>query len=198
MATNALYLVCDMINDLVHADGPSKKTYGPELARRKTVENTATAIAKARAAGAKIGYVRVGFSPDYRECPPNSRLFQGAKKAGMFKLGTWGTEVHPLLAPQAEDFDIVKHRVSPFYATSLGVILRANSIQRLYVSGVSSSGAVLSAAKDGHDRGYDIFVLDDCCCALTEEQHQAVIEQVKRMTTVTTSAQVTFNEEFQL
>ena len=88
MATNALYLVCDMINDLVHADGPSKKTYGPELARRKAVENTATAIAKARAAGAKIGYVRVGFSPDYRECPPNSRLFQGAKKAGMFKLGT--------------------------------------------------------------------------------------------------------------
>ena len=34
--------------------------------------------------------------------------------------------------------------------------------------------------------------------ALTEEQHQAVIDQVKRMTTVTTSAQVTFNEEFQL
>ena len=196
MATNALYLVCDMINDLVHADGPSKKTYGPELARRKTVENTAAAIATARAADAKIGYVRVGFSPDYRECPPNSRLFQGAKKAGMFKLGTWGTEVHPLLAPQAGDFDIVKHRVSPFYATSLDVILRANGIQRLYVSGVSSSGAVLSAAKDGHDRGYDIFVLDDCCCALTEEQHQAVIEQVKRMTTVTTSAQVTFKEEF--
>ena len=35
MATNALYLVCDMINDLVHADGPSKKSYGGELARRK-------------------------------------------------------------------------------------------------------------------------------------------------------------------
>ena len=48
-----------------------------------------------------IGYVRVGFSADYRECPPNSRLFQGAKKNGLFKLGTWGTEVHPLLAPQA-------------------------------------------------------------------------------------------------
>ncbi len=198
MASNALYLVCDMINDLVHADGPSKKTYAPELARRKTIENTATALAKARSAGAKIGYVRVGFSSDYRECPPNSRLFQGAKKAGMFKLGTWGTEVHPLLKPEPQDFDIVKHRVSPFYATSLDVILKTNGIQRLYVSGVSSSGAVLSAAKDAHDRGYDVFVLDDCCCALTEEQHQAVIEQVKRMTTVTTAAQVTFNEEFQL
>ena len=35
MASNAMYLVCDMLNDLVHDDGPSKKTYGPELARRK-------------------------------------------------------------------------------------------------------------------------------------------------------------------
>ncbi len=195
-AGNALFLVCDMINDLVHEDGPSNKTYGPEIARRKLIANTAGALKRARAAGARIGYVRVGFSADYRECPPNSRLFQGAKRAGMFKLGTWGTEVHPALAPQAGDFDIIKHRVSPFYATSLEAILRANQIQRLYVSGVSSSGAVLSAAKDGHDRGYDVFVLDDCCCALTEEQHQAVIDQVKRMTTVLTSAEVTFNEEF--
>src|SRR5215213_8128464 len=136
MAVNALFLVCDMLNDLVHADGPSKKTYGPELARRKTIENTATAIAKARAAGVKIGYVRVGFSPDYRECPPPSRIFQGAKKAGLFKLGEWGTEVHPLLAPQPGDFDIVKHRVSPFYATALEAILRSSDIRRLYVCGV--------------------------------------------------------------
>jgi nicotinamidase-related amidase len=198
MASNAMYLVCDMLNDLVHEDGPSKKTYGPELARRNTVANTAEAIRKAREAGVKIGYVRIGFSADYRECPPNSRIFQGAKKAGMFKLGGWGTEVHPALAPQPGDFDIIKHRVSPFYATSLEAILQAQQIKRLYVSGVSSSGAVLSAAKDGHDRGYDVFVLDDCCCALNESQHQAVIDQVKRMTTVLTAAEVTFKEEFVL
>ena len=198
MASNAMYLVCDMLNDLVHEDGPSKKTYGPELARRNTVANTAEAIRKAREAGVKIGYVRIGFSADYRECPPNSRIFQGAKKAGMFKLGGWGTEVHPALAPQPGDFDIIKHRVSPFYATALEAILQAQQIKRLYVSGVSSSGAVLSAAKDGHDRGYDVFVLDDCCCALNEPQHQAVIDQVKRMTTVLTAAEVTFKEEFAL
>ena len=196
MAGNAMYLVCDMINDLVHEEGPNgKKGYGPELARRKTIANTVEALRKARAAGVKIGYVRVGFSPDYRECPPNSRLFQGAKKAGLFKLGAWGTEVHPALAPQPGDFDIVKHRVSPFYATGLEAILRANHIQRLYISGVSTSGAVLSAAKDGHDRDYDVFVIDDCCCALNEEQHRAVIDQMQRMTTILTAEQVTFAEE---
>jgi len=193
--SDAMYLVCDMINDLVHEDGPNgKKGYGPILARRKTVANTATAIRKARAAGVKIGYVRVGFSPDYRECPPGSKIFQGAKKAGLFKLGAWGTEVHPLLAPQPEDFDIVKHRVSPFYATNLEPILRSNGIQRLYISGVSTSGAVLSAAKEGHDRDYEIYVLEDCSAALTDEQHNAVIEQMQRMTTIVTSEDVTFAE----
>lgn len=195
MATDAMYLVCDMINDLVHEDGPNgSKGYGPELKRRNTLANTAEALRKARAAGALIGYVRIGFSPDYRECPPTSRIFQGAKKAGMFKLGAWGTDVHPLLKPQPGDHDIVKHRVSPFYATPLEAILRANGIRRLYVSGVSTSGAVLSAAKDGHDRDYDVYVLDDCCCALSEAQHQAVIDQMKRMTTILTAAAVTFGE----
>jgi nicotinamidase-related amidase len=195
VSNNAMFLVCDMINDLVHEDGPNgKKGYGPVLARRNTIANTAEAIRKARAAGAKIGYVRVGFSQDYRECPPKSPIFQGAKKAGLFRLGTWGTEVHPALKPQPEDFDIVKHRVSPFYATNLEPILRSNGIERLYVSGVSTSGAVLSAAKEGHDRDYAIYVLEDCSAALTDEQHNAVIEQVQRMTTVLTSKEVTFNE----
>jgi nicotinamidase-related amidase len=193
--SKAIYLVCDMINDLVHEDGPNgKKGYGPILSRRNTIANTAEAIRKARAAGVPIAYVRVGFSQDYRECPPTSRIFQGAKKAGLFKLGTWGTEVHPALAPQPGDFDIVKHRVSPFYATALEAVLRANAIGRLYVSGVSTSGAVLSAAKDGHDRDYEVFVLEDCSAALTDEQHQAVIEQMQRMTTILTSSDVTFTE----
>jgi nicotinamidase-related amidase len=195
MASDAMFLVCDMINDLVHADGPNgKKGYGPILEKNRTLENTAEAIRKARAAGVPIGYVRVGFSADYRECPPKSRIFQGAKKAGLFKLGSWGTEVHPLLAAQPGDFDIVKHRVSPFYATALEPILHALGVRRLYVCGVSTSGAVLSAAKDGHDRDYEVFVLEDCSAALTEAQHRAVIEQMNRMTTIVTSKDVTFLE----
>lgn len=193
MSVTSMYLVLDMINDLVHEEGPNgKKGYGPILARRNTIANTAEALRKARAAGIKIGYVRVGFSTDYRECPPTSRLFQGAKKAGLFKLGSWGTEVHPALKPQPGDYDIVKHRVSPFYATSLEAILGANSVQRIYTSGVSTSGAVLSLAKEGHDRDYEVVVLEDCCAALTDEQHQAVVDQMQRIALIATSKDVQF------
>jgi nicotinamidase-related amidase len=112
--TPTLFLVMDMMNDLVHAEGFNARTYGIEVARRGVLANTAGAIAAARAAGARIGYVRVGFSPDYREAPANSPIFSDARRNGIFQLGTWGTEVHADLAPAPGDFDIVKHRVSPF------------------------------------------------------------------------------------
>ncbi len=114
-----LFLVMDMTNDIVAEDGFNKATYGVQVKTRSVLASTAAAIAAARAAGARVGYVRVGFSPDYRECPPASPIFSGARANGIFQLGTHGTEVHPAVAPQAGDFDIVKHRVSPFYATSL-------------------------------------------------------------------------------
>ena len=192
--SNTMFLILDMINDLVHEDGPNggAKGYGPILARRKVIDNTVLAISKARAAGVKIAYVRVGFSPDYREVASNSGLFMGVKKAGLFKLGTWGTEVHPKLAPKPDDYDIIKHRVSPFYATTLEAILGANKITRLVLCGVSTTGAVLSAAKDGHDRNYDIVILDDCSAALTDEHHKVTLEMVSRFAGITTAADIVF------
>lgn len=193
-ASRSMLLVCDMINDLVHEEGPNgSKGYGPILKRRNTLTHAEVAIAKARAARVPIGYVRIGFSADYRECPARSRIFQGAKKAGMFKLGQWGTEVHPRLAPHLDDFDIVKHRVSPFYATALEAILGALAVRRLVVLGVSTSGAVLSAVKDAHDRDYDVTVVEDACCALTEEQHLAVVDQMQRLADIVTADTLTFD-----
>src|SRR5687767_14152584 len=104
----SIYLVLDMENDLVHADGPNGKSpLGEQVRARRIIDNTGAALAKARAAGLKVGYVRVGFSPDYRECPPSSPIFSRAREHGLFKLGSWGTEVHAELKPAPGDFDIV-------------------------------------------------------------------------------------------
>lgn len=190
---DAIYLVLDMENDLVHADGPSGKgPYGEQVRSRRVLENTRVALDKARAAGLHIGFVRVGFSPDYRECPPNSPIFSGARKNGIFKLGTWGTEVHPDLAQQGSDFDIVKHRVSPFYATSLEAILRAQGIRRIYCSGISTNAVVQAMVREGHDRDYEVVVLEDCCCALSPEEHALAVQSFKRFCTLTTSQEVSF------
>ncbi|HTH29139.1 MAG TPA: cysteine hydrolase [Sphingobium sp.] len=187
-----LFLVMDMMNDLVAEDGFSAKGYGVQVKERNVLENTAKAIAAARKAGVKVGYVRVGFSSDYRECPPASPIFSGARNNKIFQLGTWGTEVHPALAPQEGDFDIVKHRVSPFYGTALEPILRANGIERLVLCGVSTNGVVHSGARDGHDRDYEIVILEDCCAGVTADEHMHAIACLGRYASIVSSSEFDF------
>jgi nicotinamidase-related amidase len=182
-----LFLVMDMMNDLVAENGFSAQSYGVQVKQRGVLENTARAIAAARAGGVRIGYVRVGFSADYREAPQASPIFSGARKNGIFQLGTWGTEVHPALAPQPEDFDIVKHRVSPFYGTALEPILRANGIERIVMCGVSTNGVVHSGAREAHDRDYEVVILEDCCAGVTAEEHDHAIACLGRYAQIVAS-----------
>ena len=191
--SKAVYLVLDMENDLIHPDGAGGKGPIAEQARsRGIIEKTAAAIRKARAAGALVGYVRVAFSPEYVECPRNSPVFGGIAKAGMLKLGTWGSEVHEALAPQPGDLIVIKHRVSPFYSTTLEAQLRAQGVTRIYCSGVSTQAVVQATVRDGHDRDYEMFVLEDCSAAHSAEEHANSIGSLKRFCTVTTSSEATF------
>jgi len=188
MTGTDMYLVLDMINDIVHEDGPNGKGgLGEQIQQRGVIPRTRAAIAKARAAGMRIGYVRVGFSPDYKECPPNSPVFGRHKQNGWLKLGSWGTEVHPQLTPAPEDFDIVKHRVSPFYGTALEPMLRVLGARRLVMSGVSTNAVVQSAMREGHDRDFECVLLEDCCAAFAAEEHQAAIANLGRFGTITSS-----------
>jgi len=184
-----LFLVMDMMNDLVAEDGFNAQTYGVQVKERGVLERTKSAIAAARKAGALIGYVRVGFSSDYREAPQASPIFSGARKNGIFQLGTWGTEVHPSIAPQPQDFDIVKHRVSPFYATSLEAILRANQTERIVMCGVSTNGVVHSGAREAHDRDYEVVILEDCCAGVTPDEHMHAIASMGRYGRILDSAE---------
>src|SRR5260370_418029 len=170
-----------MENDLVHVDGPNGKApYGEQARARRIVENTRLALNKARAARLRVGFVRVGFSSDYRECPPNSPIFSGARKNGIFKLGGWGTQVHPDLGQQPGDFDIVKHRVSPFHGTTLDLVLRTHDVRRIYCSGISTNAVVQATGREAPYRDYEMVLLEDCCCALSAEEHESAIKLLQR------------------
>ncbi|MET0252371.1 MAG: cysteine hydrolase, partial [Novosphingobium sp.] len=83
--------------------------------------------------------------------------------------------------------DIVKHRVSPFYGTTLEPILRAHAIERLVLCGVSTNGVVHSGARDGHDRDYECIILEDCCAGVTPDEHDHAIACLGRYARVISS-----------
>ncbi|AQZ96237.1 cysteine hydrolase family protein [Halopseudomonas phragmitis] len=184
----SIYLVLDMQNDLVHADGASGKApMQADIQAREVIQRTASAISRARAKGIPVAYVRVAFSDDHREANPSSQVFGPIAKNGILKMNAWGGQVHEALAPQAGDWDIVKHRVSPFYQTKLELLLKREGIERIYCSGVSTQAVVQATVRDAHDRDYDVVVLEDCCAGPNEQEHANSLASIARFCSVATS-----------
>ncbi|MEO8401751.1 MAG: isochorismatase family cysteine hydrolase [Gammaproteobacteria bacterium] len=182
---NTAIIALDFVNDIVSKDGkiPSCAAHVEE---RHVIQNANVALQTARKNHWLVILVKVGFSEHYLEQPKNSPIFGKANQLQALKLNTWGTEFHPQLEISSTDRIIVKSRVSPFYATNLDAVLSANNIQRLILCGVSSTWAIQAAARDGHDRDYEIIVLEDACAAANEEEHQLSMKQLSRIAKVLT------------
>lgn len=192
--SQTMVLAIDFVNDIVSIDSPhAKNGSAPEVARRGIIASTKKLLQQARSKGALVAHVRIGFSPDYRECPSTSQIFSAIKSRGALKLGTWGTEVHADLGAKPDDLDIVKHRVSAFYGTPLELLLRQNRITQVMLAGVSTTAAINSTARDAHDRDYECTIVEDCCSARTQEEHSKAIDLVSRFATVVTLDQLKFN-----
>ena len=189
MTTPTLILL-DFINEIVDDNGKfAGKGYPAFIKAHDILSNVNAAINKAREKNIPIIFVRVGFSPDYRELPEISPLFGAAKKFGALQLGTWATEVHSLINMIDTDFLVTKHRVSAFYATSLEVILKTLKIDTVLLGGVATDLVVQSTARDAHDRDYRVVVLEDLCGAGSEEDHADALRTLAKIATVVKSTE---------
>ena len=134
-----------------------------------------------------VGFVRVGFSDDYRECPAASPLFTVVREYGILKLSSWGGSLHPDLPVEPGDLQVVKHRVSPFFATPLEMLLRTAGVGHVYCSGVSTQAVVQACVRDAHDRDFRVTVLEDCCSAASQEEHDASLSALSMFASIARS-----------
>jgi nicotinamidase-related amidase len=139
---------------------------------------TAGLLDAARAAGVMIVYVVVGFRPGYPEISPQNQMFGGLKASGRFVAGGEGTAIHPAVAPRADEVVVTKHRVGAFMGTDLDMILKAHRIERLILTGIATSGVVLSTVRHAADADYGLVVVGDCCSDRDEEVHRVLVEKV--------------------
>jgi len=73
---------------------------------------------------------------------------------------------------------ITKHRVGAFLGTDLDIVLRANGIRTLVLTGIATSGVVLSTLRYAADADYRIVVVEDCCADRDAEVHRVLMEKV--------------------
>jgi nicotinamidase-related amidase len=175
-------LILDFINEIVHKDGKlAGKGYSDYILRNNVFDNLNQMISKARGEDIPIIFVKLGFSRDYREQLKNSPLFGRAHEFKALQLDTWGTEIHEKINIEPEDQVLIKHRVSAFYNTDLEDILKKNNVDIILIAGVATDLVVSSTARDAHDRGYNVTIVEDCCGAANTEDHKNEIRTLSKI-----------------
>ncbi len=131
-------------------------------------------IAACRTRGIRVIYVIVAFRPGHPEVSGANKLFGAIKQSG----GLTAEAVHPAVAPLLDEPIVTKRRVSAFSGSDLEVILRANRIEHLVLTGIATSGVVLSTVRQAADADYRLTVIEDCCLDADREVHSVLMGKI--------------------
>lgn len=142
------------------------------------LERLSALVAGAREAGIAVIYVRVAFRAGTPEVSARNRSFAALSQGGDFGEADAATQIHPAVAPRDGEPVVVKKRVSAFAGSDLEVLLRSLGIETLVLTGIATSGVVLSTVREAADRDYRLVVVSDCCLDRDPEVHRVLTEKV--------------------
>jgi ureidoacrylate peracid hydrolase len=90
---------------------------------------------------------------------------------------SWDAEFY-VVQPIAGEVRIKKHRFSGFIKTDLDLILRANGIKSLIMTGFGAGGCVENTARDGFMLDYYTTIVTDCTRSGNLESHQFAMDMM--------------------
>jgi nicotinamidase-related amidase/tRNA (Thr-GGU) A37 N-methylase len=166
--TSAALLVMDVQEGIVGRFGDP----------RDYLDRMSAALAAARAARIPVVYVVVGFRPGHPEVSARNKVFAALASADAFSASDPAARVHPGIAPEPQDMVVTKRRVSAFGGSDLDVLLRGLGADTLVLSGIATSGVVLSTLRQAADLDYSLVVLADGCLDADQDVHRVLTEKV--------------------
>jgi nicotinamidase-related amidase len=97
-----------------------------------------------------------------------------------------GHRVTQMLAPEPNDYFVLKPRHSGFFGTALQLLLDRLQARTLMMVGFATNICVLFTANDAHMRGYAVVVPRDCTASNSERLTEQALEQLRVVTRATT------------
>jgi len=165
---NAALLVMDM-QTVILGRLPNAKEF---------TDNVAKAITHARNTNIPVLYVVVGFRPGMPEVSANNKGFAANKeRMANTSMDEW-IKIDPSVAPLPGEVIVTKRRISAFTGSDLEVLLRAFGIQHMVLTGIATSGVVLSTLREAADKDYRLTVLSDCCMDMDPEVHHVLTTKI--------------------
>jgi nicotinamidase-related amidase len=106
-----------------------------------------------------------------------------------------GRPVVQLLAPEPDDYFVLKPKHSGFYSTTLDTLLAYLRASSLIITGVAGNSCVLFTANDAFMRDYHLYVPSDCTASIDPEDNQYALKQVREVLGADTTASVDLDLE---
>jgi nicotinamidase-related amidase len=159
-------VLIDVINDLEFEGGEALAAQALPMAER-----LAALTRRAREAGVPVVYVNDNFGKwrsDFRR-----------QLEHVLHDGVRGQRLAELLAPQEDDYFVLKPKHSGFYSTTLDTLLDYLQAHTLILTGLATNSCVLFTASDAYMRDLAIVVPADCVAAQTREEHEHALQQMR-------------------
>jgi len=187
----AALLLVELQNDIVHEANIGRKGFRGVLAaqveKRGMLPKVRALIDAAHAAGVPVGYVNYARKPDFPR--PKTLLHRRTAAEPTLIEGTWGAETHAAVAPEARDFVFTRCvAVDGSYGTQLYPVLRMLGREALLICGVSTNLAVEGIVRASVNRGFEMFVVEDCCASFPDEWHEFSIRNIMPLLATVTSS----------
>jgi nicotinamidase-related amidase len=98
-----------------------------------------------------------------------------------FRVGGSEHQIVDELTPHPGEFVFNKTGHSAFTSTPIDLVLRSIGARQLVVGGWSTDACVGLTARDGADRGFEVFLVEDACAAFTPQSHTAFMDNFSRL-----------------
>ncbi len=161
-------LLIDVINDLEFPEGRAVLPQALKMAR---------AIQKlkkrAKAAGMPCIYVNDNFGiwqSDFRSVVTHC-----------LDDNVCGAPLAQMLAPEDDDYFVLKPKHSGFYSTTLDLLLSYLEARALIIVGLVGNICVLFTANDAYMRDFRLLVPRDCCASNSIADNKHALEQMKKV-----------------
>jgi nicotinamidase-related amidase len=160
----ALVLI-DVINDLEFPGGDALLEHARPMAER-----LAALKRRAQAAGIPVIYVNDNFG--------KWRSDLRALVTHCLEADVRGRPIVALLAPDADDYVVLKPKHSGFFSTTLDTLLRYLQVSTLILTGMAGNVCVLFTANDAFMRDFRLVVPADCVASIDPAENRHALAQM--------------------